>query len=69
MLSSVCRAPGQGQAWEHGGVSSGQASERSGQVRVMLSDLLFKKLTLAAGWKMSFLGLTTDLLSAKLIAW
>lgn len=36
---------------------------------MMLSDLLFKKLTLAAGWKMSFLGLTTDLLSAKLIAW
>lgn len=68
-LSSVGRAQGQGQAPEHGGVSRGQASERSGQVRVMLSDLLFKKLTLAAGWKRSLLGLTTDPLSAKLIAW
>ena len=42
--------------------------ERSGQVEVMLSDLLFKKLTRAAMWKMSFWGLTTDLLSEELIA-
>lgn len=43
--------------------------EKSGQVGVMLSDLLFKKLTLVATWKMSFLGLKTDLFSEELIAW
>lgn len=43
--------------------------ERSGQLGVMLSDVLFKKLTLVAMWKMSFWGLTTDLLSEELIAW
>lgn len=48
---------------------AGSGGEGSGQVEVMLSDLLFKKLTLAAMWKMSFWGLTTDLLSEELIAW
>ena len=43
--------------------------ERSGQLGVMLSDLLFKKLSLAAMRKMSFWGLTTDLLPEELIAW
>lgn len=42
--------------------------EKSGQVGVMLSDLLFKKFTLVAMWKMSFLGLKTDLFSEELIA-
>lgn len=41
-----------------------------GQVTVVTpSDLLFKQLALAARWKMSFLGLTTDLLPEELIAW
>lgn len=48
---------------------AGSGGERSGQVELMLSDLLFKKLTLVAAWKMSFWGLTTDLLSEELIAW
>lgn len=48
---------------------AGSGWERSGQVGVMLSDLLFQKLTLAAMWKMSFWDLTTDLLSEEWIAW
>lgn len=66
----MCRALGQGTGPRSTEVFQVDwASERSGQTGVMLSDLLFKKLTLAAGWKISFLGLTTDLLSAELTAW